>query len=105
MGRSDFNDTMEYTFCGRFHGGVTTNTTERVTCLPNAIRGRFVFIAMLTPVAVLCLCEVEIYAGRLKRNMQLSQLIVGHLFTNKTSISITVVNIVKIPDQIRLCFI
>ena len=62
--RGDFTDTILYQMCGRFTGAVSTNTTDRVTCLPKAIRGRFVYITMLMPDAVLCLCEIEIHAGK-----------------------------------------
>ena len=63
MDRNDFTDTTAYKTCGRFPEAVVANTTDRVMCEPKAIRGRFVFIAMLMPDAALCLCEIEIYAG------------------------------------------
>ena len=64
VSRSDFSDNGNFTTCAQSPGTAIADFTSRLTCLPNPVKGRFIFITNLVIGVILCLCEVEINAGK-----------------------------------------
>ena len=52
-----------FTRCGQYNGYPPGGQWGRVTCSPDPVRGRYVYVSTDIPAHRLTICEVRVYAG------------------------------------------